>query len=251
VRSADYRAGVPDPIFAHPRLAVLYDAFDGPRDDLNPYLAICEELGSRSVADIGCGTGSLAVRLASRGIAVVAVDPAAASLEVARTKPGAERVTWIHGEARDLPAGEADLATMTGNVAQVFVTDDAWRDVLHAVHAGLRPHGFLVFETRRPGRRVWEEWAAGPQTSTRTLRDVGDVEETFEVLRVDLPLVSVRHTYRFAKDGDVLSSVSTLRFRSESEVGRDLVEAGFQIHSVRDAPDRPGDELVFIAQRAS
>jgi hypothetical protein len=35
---------MPDAIFAHPRLAPLYDAFDGPRDDLPAYLAIAREL---------------------------------------------------------------------------------------------------------------------------------------------------------------------------------------------------------------
>ena len=37
---------------------------------------------------------------------------------------------------------------MTGNVAQVFITDDDWAQVLHAVRAALRPGGYLVFETR-------------------------------------------------------------------------------------------------------
>src|SRR5690606_35551919 len=55
-----------------------------------------------------------------------AVDPAAASLEVARTKPGADRVRWIHGYETDLPRLSVDLATMTGNVAQVFLTDEEW-----------------------------------------------------------------------------------------------------------------------------
>jgi hypothetical protein len=38
---------VPDAIFAHPRLATVYDAFDGHRDDLNSYLALAEELSAR------------------------------------------------------------------------------------------------------------------------------------------------------------------------------------------------------------
>jgi hypothetical protein len=48
---------VPDAIFAHPRLAQVYDAFDGPRDDLAAYLAIAEELGADRILDVGCGTG--------------------------------------------------------------------------------------------------------------------------------------------------------------------------------------------------
>jgi hypothetical protein len=47
---------VPDAIFAHPRLAACYDAFDGARDDLSAYVRIIEELGARHVLDVGCGT---------------------------------------------------------------------------------------------------------------------------------------------------------------------------------------------------
>jgi hypothetical protein len=44
---------------------------------------------------------------------------------------------------------------MTGNVAQVFVTNADWAQALRAIHAALRPRGYLVFETRRPERRAW------------------------------------------------------------------------------------------------
>src|SRR4051794_18503564 len=104
--------------FTHPRLAAIYDVFEGSRDDLDPYLAVAAELGAATVVDIGCGTGVLALKLADLGVSVVGVDPALASLDIARAKPGADRVHWIHGTATDLPALQADLAVMTANVAQ-------------------------------------------------------------------------------------------------------------------------------------
>jgi 2-polyprenyl-3-methyl-5-hydroxy-6-metoxy-1,4-benzoquinol methylase len=83
-----YRCRVPDAIFAHPRLAPIYDAFDGDRDDLAAYLGIAGELGAERVLDIGCGTGCLAVLLAESGCTVMGADPAGASLAVARAKGG-------------------------------------------------------------------------------------------------------------------------------------------------------------------
>ena len=68
-------------------------------------------------------------------------------------------MTWIHGDAAAVPAASADLAVMAGNVAQVFGTDEDWDQVLRAIGAALGPRGYLVFETRRPGRRAWQEWA--------------------------------------------------------------------------------------------
>ncbi|HEX7303380.1 class I SAM-dependent methyltransferase [Lentzea sp.] len=232
---------MPDAIFADSRLAKLYDAFDGPRDDLDLYLALADEVGARSVLDVGCGTGCLATLLASTGRSVVGVDPALASLQIARAKDA--RVTWIHGDATTLPELQVDLATMTGNVAQVFLGDD-WEATLRGVHAALRPGGHLVFETRRPERRAWEDWSR-VQPRVRS-----GVREQLELLNVSLPFVSLRHNYRFP-DGTVVTSDSTLRFRSGPEIEKSLRTSGFEVVDVRDAPDRPGRELVFVARRVS
>jgi hypothetical protein len=60
--------------------------------------------------------------------------------------------------------------------------------------------------------------------------------------------VSFRSTFTFS-DGEVLTSDSTLRFRGRDEVAGSLEAAGFAVAEVRDAPDRPGREFVFIARR--
>lgn len=242
---------MPDAIFAHPRLAPIYDAFDGDRDDLTAYLDIADELGADRVLDVGCGTGCLAVLLAGSGRPVVGVDPAEASLEVARSKYRTGRVTWVHGDATTAPAHGVDLAVMTGNVAQVFVTDDDWTRTLRGIHAALRPGGHLVFETRRPENRAWEEWAADTAPVTREVPGIGPVERRLEVTGVSLPLVSFRYTYRFLVDGAVITSDSTLRFRDRAEVETSLVAGGYRVLEVREAPDRPGREFVFIAARTT
>ena len=239
---------MPDAIFVHPRLAAVYDAFDGHRDDLDPYLALAEELAAHVVLDVGCGTGSLAVLLAAGGRTVVAVDPAEASLSIAKAKDRAAKVRWIHGDATALPPLNADLALMTGNVAQVFLTDDEWEHVLRGIGTALRPGGYLAFETRRPEYRAWREWAADTAPVTLNVPGSGMVEQRREVTWVSLPFVSFRCTYRF-DDSAVITSDSTLRFRSREEVGSSLAANGYRVVEVRDAPDRPGREFVFIARR--
>lgn len=156
---------MPDAIFAHPRLAPLYDAFDGPRDDLPPYVAIADDLGAHRVLDAGCGTGSLAILLAGTGRAVVGADPAAASLDVAKAKDTNAAVTWVHA--------------------------------------------------------------------------------------ANLPFVSFRYTYTFLADGTVITSDSTVRFRSREELESSLAAEGYHVLEVREAPDRPGHEFVFITQRTA
>lgn len=238
-----------DAIFEHPRLAEVYDALDPDRSDLEMYAAMVDEFGARSVLDIGCGTGTFALLLAARGIEVIGVDPAGSALDVARAKPDSERVTWIHGSARDLPPLTVDLVTMTANVAQAIVDADDWDTTLAAAHAALRPGGRLVFETRVPARRAWEQWTREHTHSVDDIPGVGRVESWIDLLAVDLPLVSFLGTYVFASDGAVLKSESRLRFRERDEIETCLRRAGFVVDEIRDAPDRPGREYVFVARR--
>jgi hypothetical protein len=136
---------------------------------------------------------------------------------------------------------------MTGNVAQVFLTDREWAEALRGMHAALRPGGHLVFETRDPARKGWLEWTREQTDTTTDVEGVGLVRSWGDVTDVAGELVSFRSTYDFASDGAVLTSDSTLRFRSRQEVEATLRHAGFAVHDVRDAPDRPGCEFVFVA----
>jgi SAM-dependent methyltransferase len=243
---------VADAVFDDPRLAAIYDALDPDRSDLDAYLGMVGEFGARSVLDLGCGTGTFALMLADQGVEVIGVDPAGASLDVARAKPGAERVRWIHGDASAIPEGTAvNMVTMTANVAQVFLTDADWLATLAAVHAALVPDGRLIFESRDPDRRAWEEWTEERTRSTTDIPGVGRVTDWVHVTDVspDRELVSFESPNIFEADGTTIVSRSTLRFRSRAALEASLEESGFVVDEVRDAPDRPGRELVFVARR--
>lgn len=226
----------------------MYDALDPDRSDLEVYLAIADELGARRVLDVGCGTGTFALLLAEHGLDVTGVDPAKASLDVARGKPGAERVRWIHGDATKLPVLEVDLATITGNAAQAIVDERDWDGTLRGVYDALRPGGYLVFETRDPRCEAWREWTRATSYEISEIDGVGAVENWADLTAVNLPLVTFRWTFVFP-EGDVLTSDSTLRFRERDAVQAALVACGYVVDDVRDAPDRPGRELVFFARR--
>ena len=173
-----------DPGVAERRLAQIYDLQWAVRDDLDAYVALAGEFGARAVLDIGCGTGTFALRLAGAGLTVTGVDPSAASLEIARAKPGAARVHWVHGVAADVPPLRADLVTMTANVAQEIVTDQDWDATLLAALDRLRPGGYLVFETRDPERRAWLGWDREHSYQRFELPGIGAVEQWFELADV-------------------------------------------------------------------
>jgi SAM-dependent methyltransferase len=239
---------MPDEIFNDPRLAEVYDLLEGERDDLDHYLAIAAEFGARSVLDVGCGTGTFACLLAGRGLEVVGVEPAAASLGVARRKPGAERVRWLHGDATTLPELQVDLATMTANVGQVFLTEEAWIGTLRGVRAALRPGGYLVFEVRDPVGTNWQDWNRAATYVRGDVPGVGGFESWLDLTHADDDFMSYRRTYVFAADGATLTSDSTRRLWPRAVIEGFLGSAGYTLSDVRDAPDRPGRELVFVAR---
>lgn len=244
-----------DAVFGDPRLAAVYDALDPDRSDLEVYERIVvDELGARSALDIGCGTGTFALMLAARGLEVTGVDPAAASVDVARAKPGAHAVRWIVGtaDAQSTDASAAarfDVVTMTANVAQVFLDDLDWHAVLSAARRALRPGGTLVFESRRPERRAWEGWTRDATRQVVEVPHEGAVEEWVEVTDVAGQFVTFESPTTFHRDGARIDSTSTLRFRSREAIERSLAVAGFELIDVRDAPDRPGREWVYLARR--
>lgn len=238
---------MPDAVFDHPRLAGVYDPLDGDRRDLHAYLALVDEFDARSVVDIGCGTGTFACLLVERGVDVVGIDPAGASLDVARRKDGGKRVRWLSGTATDLPPLHADLVTMTGDVAQVFLTDEDWLATLRAARSVLRPDGHLVFEVRDPAREAWTEWTREHSYRRVELRGVGPLETWVELTDVTLPYVSFEATFVFEVDGATLTSASSLRFRSHDEIVASLGTGGLDLVETREAPDRPGCEFVFLA----
>ena len=236
-----------DQEFANPRLASLYDRFDAERVDLHHYVSMVEEFNAKSVLDVGCGTGTLLCKLAKKKLELVGVDPAQASLDIAGSKHGADRVQWFCGEVTTLPELKVDLALMTGNVAQVFTDNMNWKTTLSAIKNRLNSTGRFVFETRDPARQGWLEWTKSHTFSKRDLPGIGIVETWVELTNVSLPLVSFKWTYHFKQDDEVLTSESTLRFREKEEIEESLIETGFRLTGIRDAPDRPGKEFVFIS----
>ena len=241
--------------FSDPRLAAVYDGLGPDRLDTDFYLRLAAELAASSVADIGCGTGLLACELASRGHAVTGVDPAAAMLAVARNRPGGDLVRWIEGDADRLGAQMADLAVMSGHVAQVIADDEDWRATLAATRKALRPGGRVAFESRNPDARAWAGWTRHDSERTADDGAGGRFEWWYELTEVlgDGALVRSEVHYRF-QSGEELVSENELRFRTRPELAADLAEAGFEIERLYGDWDRrpagPGTpELILVAVR--
>ncbi len=217
--------------FEDPRLVAVYDAefVWGWDDDL--FMALLAERSAPRVLDFGCGTGRLAIAMAAAGHDVTGVDPARASLDAARRKPGAERVRWIEGSYQVLPARTYDAALLTSHVAQFLTDDREWLAALRALRRSLRPGGRLIFDSRDPADRRWTRWNPVDSRRTVLLPDGDPVETWTEVTSVDGGLVSFTQHYVFT-DGEERTSEATMRFRAEHELRRSVEAAGFDVDRI-------------------
>jgi SAM-dependent methyltransferase len=97
------------------------------------------------VVDLGCGEGGLALRLASRGAEVVAIDASERMLAAAARHP---RVRYVRADLADfdLPAGSADL--VVSSLALHYVEDFA--GLVGRVARWLTPGGCFAFTIEHP-----------------------------------------------------------------------------------------------------
>ncbi len=95
-----------------------------------------------SVLDAGCGTGRVAIELASRGIEVVGVDLDPLMIRQARAK--APDLTWIKADLTSIDLQrEFDVVVMAGNV-MIFVAPGSEAATVANMARHLRPGGVLI-----------------------------------------------------------------------------------------------------------
>lgn len=186
-------------------------------EDLNFVVDLAGRLDARSAIDFGCGWGAIAMALAGRGLEVTGIDPAKAMLEQARARDGAALVQWVQGDGRVLAtAGPVDLVVMTGNIPSIYVTDEAWDELLVALGAALRPGGHVAFGSWNPNAKPWESWggkARAVPVGDGGFRVGGEAGEGIEL----------------AGGREQLHAPSVWRYRTAGELTGSLTRAGFEI----------------------
>ncbi len=111
-----------------------------------------------TVLDAGCGTGRIALELASRGWFVNAVDsdPDMIALAVAKST----EIVWDHGDLATIDLGQRfDVVLMAGNIL-LFVHEGTEPAILTNMAKHLDGNGFLVagFSLREFTLAQYEQW---------------------------------------------------------------------------------------------
>ncbi len=133
------------------RWAAIYDAEDNPLTALEePVVArLLGDVTGLAVADIGCGTGRHALRLAAAGACVTALDFSDEMLSRARAKPGASAVTFIRHDVQEaLPLAAAAFDRVVCGLVLEHIADlERFFGELRRI---CRPAGFLVLSAMHP-----------------------------------------------------------------------------------------------------
>ena len=127
--------------------------------------------GVHDVLDLGCGTGSHALELASRGYDVVGVDRSEPMIELARSKSAENatgKLTFERADVRTLDlAKKFDAAVMMFAVLGYQTENDDLRSALASIRRHLDPGGLLTFD-------CWYGPAVLRQGPEQRVRVVGD-----------------------------------------------------------------------------
>lgn len=215
-----------DAAFSRFDMARLYDAFNHHGEDGDFYENFAQS--PSRVLDIGCGTGSMTLRLAKRGHMVTGVDPADGMLQIARMKDGQGRVDWVQAPASEFSLPDRfDLAIMTGHVFQVFLDDTETLAALRNIHRHLKPGGTLILESRNPRVRAWEDWTEAKTRECRVVDGVGPVEVYYQIKDVEAEHVTFDAVFSIEATGKTLISESRLRFAKVETIQSLLAAAGF------------------------
>jgi len=202
------------------------------------------------VLDVCCGTGLLAVELAALGYQVVGVDSSEAMLARARQRLGSE----MRLVRSTLPAlgvtGEYDAAVCTFDGLN-YLTEADLRSTFAALSLHIRPAGWLVFDVHTDAMMAF--------TVSRPVVQGEEGEHRFlisSVVDARSRTCDTRIEIAPLDGGGAFSEQHRQHFHRAADIRSWLVEAGFEVHAVRDGySDRPADasalSATWIARRAS
>ncbi|MDB5188224.1 MAG: class SAM-dependent methyltransferase [Candidatus Kaiserbacteria bacterium] len=240
--------------FSDPRVVALYDTLNPFGIDSEFFCKQAEKLSAKTIIDLGCGTGLLTHELAKRGHEMIGIEPSAAMLAAAQSKPNAEQITWIQGSFEKTDSLQVDMILMTSHVAQFFLEDNEWQEVLYAAYQALKPNGYLVFDIRRLTNPPFIGWPTEENRKKFENTNAGPVEWWFKLVHVENRRVRYELHYSFVQFGEEIVSMNELIFRTQDEITQALLDAGFKMETIYGNWDgslvtSASPEMIFVASK--
>ena len=235
--------------------AEAYDAltFNVPYDEIADYYA--KILGGmtdgKRLLDMGCGTGSLTVRLAERGFDVIGQDASPDMLTFAAAK--SDKVTWVCQKMEETELGEeVDAIISTLDSVNHLPDREAVGQCFRRAAQNLKSGGAFVFDvnTIRKHRET-----LGDNTFVYDVDGVYCVwtntfDPTNNGVDIELDLFFEEEDGSYSRGGESFREIAF----SERELREMLAAAGFEVVDVWeymrfDAPTDMSDKLMIVAAK--
>ena len=239
-------------LYSDPELAQFYEVNDHNRQD---YDVICRlAKGSKTILDLGCGTGVLSARLA-KSANVVAVDPAGAMLDIGQERYNELDIEWVEGDARNLRLDRKfDLIVLSGHAFQCFLTKTDQQEVLNTISAHLAIEGRFVFDSRNPYFPHSKE-----RTKDQTYRrfnhsKFGEVEAWNESNYDEKSgILTYSNSYKLPGTGETKSAEEQIKYSPKPELIELVNKAGLDVVECFGAWDETpfmetSREIIFIGK---
>jgi SAM-dependent methyltransferase len=214
----------------------------------------------KRMADLACGTGTLALAMSQKGYRVVGVDRSAAMLREARKKARQAKVdiSFLEQDIRELRLVEpVDLATCFFDSINYLLS---YQDMVRAftcVAQALRPDGLFVFDMNTAAGLAahWDHHKGG-----RDLGDVAIIGTNSYDPRKRLGTIRITVFRRIKSKGkeslyERFSEVHTERAYDAKEVKGALAEGGLKLLASYDCmtfrrPNKATGRILYVAEKA-
>jgi SAM-dependent methyltransferase len=110
-----------------------------------PFLVPLRQHGTRTVLELGCGTGNDAARLAREDYSVTGVDLSSAAIRQAQARYGAVATFLVADISQRLPFPDANFDAVMSNVAMHMFPDAITRALFAEVGRLVAPGGLFLF----------------------------------------------------------------------------------------------------------
>lgn len=114
-------------------------------------------LGNKVILDVGCGTGSIAIRLAQEGYRLIGLDLSEDMLTVAREKmeQAKAEVLWIQQDMTEIElSSPVDYVLCLCDSLNYLLSEESVKHTFQRVSAALKPEGLFLFDVHTPYKIV-------------------------------------------------------------------------------------------------
>jgi ubiquinone/menaquinone biosynthesis C-methylase UbiE len=244
------------------QIARFYDIeHNNLRGDLLMYENLARHCGS-PVLELGCGTGRVALHLASAGFEVTGLDASPAMMALAREKLAraglAKRVRLLEADLVDLALDQQfAMAILAINTFMHFLTIADQVRVLTAARRHLKPGSLLIIDLPRPDPSLD---LGEPLTLNQAFTDPASGKLILKLVTATLdPATQTRHLVLAYDETDATGIVRRTMasfqvhyfFRYEVELLLD--KAGFAVEALYgsydlDPYESEGERMIFVAR---